>query len=96
MVVDTGADYTLLPHFMIADLQINPRLDCQSLETNGVGGSSKVYLLPKIKAQLGNWKREIPVGFLESDDVPPLLGRHLFLETFNTTFSKKFTVVFSS
>ncbi|KKS20640.1 MAG: hypothetical protein UU81_C0019G0015 [Microgenomates group bacterium GW2011_GWC1_41_8] len=28
----------------------------------------------------------IPVGFLDSDDVPPLLGRHGFMEIFKTCF----------
>lgn len=35
------------------------------------------------------------LGFLNRDDVPPLLGRHQFFETFLTTFSPKYRVTFS-
>lgn len=55
--------------------------------TRGVGGESTVYLLKKkIKVRLGNYEREIPVGFLSKDDIPPLLGRQEFLETFRVVF----------
>lgn len=93
--MDTGADYTLLPRFAAKDLQIDLENDCKVFETFGVGGSQKGYFLPKIKAKLGRWEREIPIGFLDSDEIPPLMGRHLFLETLETHFSKDHVVTFS-
>lgn len=93
-IVDTGADYTLLPRFLARDLQVNLEKETNVCKTIGVGGSQVVYFLPKIKVKLGPWEREIPIGFLDSDDVPPLMGRHLFLETFETHFSKNHTVSF--
>ena len=96
MIVDTGADYTLLPHFMADKLGINLEKECKIFNTYGVGGGERVYFLPKIKAKLGNWERMVPVGFLERNEIPSLLGRHLFLETFETTFSSNHTVQFSS
>ena len=95
MIVDTGADYTLLPRFMADRLGINLEKDCQVFHTYGVGGGERVYFLKKAKVKLGQWERNIPLGFLERNEIPPLMGRHLFLETFKTSFSPNHTVSFS-
>lgn len=95
MIVDTGADYTLLPRFLAEDLKIDLEKDCKVFFTQGIGGSERVYFLPKIRVKLGNWERIIPVGFLKRNEVPPLMGRQLFLETFETLFSSEHTVTFS-
>lgn len=95
MLIDTGADYTLLPKFFASPLGVNLRRDCQQIATNGVGGKSNVYLLKNlIEAKLGNLKRNIPIGFLDSNYIPPLLGRQKFFETFKVIF-ERFTVSFS-
>jgi|SRR3990167_10347245 len=94
MIVDTGADYTLLPRFMADDLGIDLEKECRIFNTYGVGGGERVYFLPKIKVKLDDWERIIPVGFLERNEIPPLLGRHLFMETFDTEFTKKHMVIF--
>lgn len=95
MIVDTGADYTLLPLFLANELGANPASDCQIITTQGVGGTSKVYLLKnKIEAKIGDLKRQIPLGFLDNDYIPPLLGRQEFLETFRIVF-EKFHVTFT-
>jgi hypothetical protein len=96
MLVDSGADYTLLPRFMADKLRVDLEKDCKLFSTYGVGGGERVYFLPKIKVRLGKWKREIPVGFLERNEIPPLLGRHQFMETFETNFSPRHVVSFSS
>lgn len=95
MVVDTGADYTLLPRFMADKLGVSLEKDCKIFTTYGIGGGEKVYFLQKIKIRLGAWERTIPIGFLERNEIPPLMGRHLFLETFETLFSTKHFVSFS-
>lgn len=94
MIVDTGADYTLLPRDLTHDLKIDIENDCEKLITFGVGGVKTVYFLKKIKVRLGKWERDIPLGFIDSDDVPPLLGRQGFMETFDTTFFKNHTITF--
>lgn len=94
MLVDTGADYTLLPYFLAHPLGINLITDCKVIYTKGVGGTSKVYLFKrKIKVKLGEVSRQIPIGFLSSNDIPPLLGRQEFFETFKIVF-EKFTTSF--
>jgi predicted aspartyl protease len=94
MLVDTGADYTLLPKFLAPIIGVSLLNDCKSITTQGVGGNSKVYLLKKkVKIKLGHLNREVPIGFLENDSVPPLLGRQGFFETFKVVF-EKFTTTF--
>lgn len=96
MIVDTGADYTLLPRYIADKLGVNLEKACKIFNTFGIGGGERVYFLPKIKVKLGVWERTIPVGFLERNEIPPLMGRHLFLETFETLFSSDHTVSFST
>jgi len=86
MVVDTGADYTILPKFYAGILNIDLAKDCVIHTTFGVGGAETVYLYKGMAVKLGEFERMIPVGFLGNDDVPPLLGRHEFMETFKTLF----------
>ncbi len=93
MIVDTGADYTILPRFYAADLGIDLGRDCSSYQTFGIGGNEKVYLLKNAKIRLGKWERFIPIGFIDRDDIPPLLGRQ-FLETFKVTLASH-SIVFA-
>lgn len=94
MIVDTGADYTILPAYLAPELGIHLRRTARKFETSGIGGRETVWLVRRIRVRLGTWERNIPVGFLERNDVPPLLGRHEFLETFETRFRKKRDVLF--
>lgn len=91
MLVDTGADYTLLPKFYAEDLGISLEKDCIPYSTFGVGGSEMVYVLKNINVRLSEWEFNIPVGFLERDNIPPLLGRQNFLEDFKVVFFKHTT-----
>ncbi len=94
MLIDTGVDYTLLPRFLVRELGISLSKDCRAIRTQGVGGESKVFLLKnKMKVKIGDFERNIPVGFLDNDYIPPLLGRQEFLETFRVVF-EKFRVTF--
>lgn len=94
MVVDTGADYTLLPYSASEDLEINLKKEAKEFKTFGIGGSEIVYLVKKFKIRIGNSELFIPIGFLGRDDVPPLLGRESCLNHFKVLFSN-FTTYFS-
>lgn len=95
MVVDTGADFTILPRYLTTDLGISIEDDCVKDTTFGVGGEQSIYLCKqKIKAKLGKIERDIPVAFFNTNEVPALLGRLGFLETFDTEFLKSHVVVF--
>lgn len=87
MLIDTGADYTLLPRFLAATLGITLSKDCRVITTQGVGGKNIVYLLKeKMRVRIGAYERNIPLGFLATDSIPPLLGRQEFFETFRVVF----------
>ena len=88
MVVDTGADYTILPSTYAESLGIDLAKDCMPQTTHGIGGPETVFIYKGLIVKLANYQRKIPVGFLERADVPPLLGRHEFLETFRVVFEK--------
>lgn len=95
MIIDTGADHTILPKSLADALGISLRKDCTKEKTNGVGGSQSVYYLKKkIPVLVGSLKRDVPLAFFDNDRLPPLLGRLGFLETFDVTFSKNHTVTF--
>lgn len=95
MVVDTGADFTILPRYLSNDLGISLEHDCVKDTTKGVGGAQVIYLCKdRIKAKIGTLERKIPLAFFDNNEVPPLLGRLGFLETFDTQFLKSHIVVF--
>lgn len=95
MVVDTGADYTIVPHHFSEKLRISLEKDCVKDITFGVGGEQTIYFCKKkIRAHIGSFERDIPLAFFDSNEVPALLGRLGFLETFNTEFLKSHLVVF--
>lgn len=95
LVVDTGADFTILPEHLSHDLGISLERDCVKEGTVGVGGEQNIYLCKsKIKAKIGHIERDIHLAFFDTNEVPALLGRLGFLETFDTEFLKTHTVVF--
>ena len=95
MIVDSGADFTILPRYLSADLEVSLERDCIKDKTFGVGGEQAIFLFKKkIKARIGRHERDIPLAFFDSNEVPALLGRLGFMETFNTEFLKNHFVVF--
>jgi len=92
MIVDSGADYTILPGYLSAQLGVDLTTDCQKHKTGGIGGEEYVYLFRNQKVKLGRWQGIIPCGFLARDDISPLLGRQDFLERFKVTFEKHQTI----
>jgi len=88
MIVDTGADYTVCPLKVAHDLLIDIEKECNQYLTRGIGGSERVFICKKkIIIKIGNWEVKIPIGFLERDDIPPLLGRQECLDVFDVLFS---------
>lgn len=96
MIVDTGADYTLLPFSKAKDLGVDLEKDCKRFVSFGVGGAETVYFLKKkTKTSIGDWEGKIPIGFLEKEDIPPLMGRQGCLDKFDVLFSN-FVTYFST
>ena len=88
MVIDSGADYTLLPKRYAGILGIN-LTDSNVESTIGVGGSETVYQYQNLTVKIGDYQIRIPAGFLERDDLPSLLGRLDCLEKFRLIFENK-------
>lgn len=91
-IVDTGADYTLLPKGYAEKLGVNLKRDCKVYKTLGIGGQEKSYIYPHGRIRMGQFERKAPIGFLERIDVPPLFGRQGFLETFELIFKNHETI----
>lgn len=95
MIADTGADQTIIPHYLSEKLNIDLEKDCAKEKTFGIGGSQEIFMLKKrFPVRLGKWEKNIPLAVLDSDAVPPLMGRLGFMEKLDTLFSKKLKVVF--
>jgi len=92
MIIDTGADYTLLPRSYAQAIGIRLESDCTQFETSGIGGHEIVFVHPRVHVRLGDWEADVPVGFLDRDAVPALLGRHKFLEALSVTFEHHNTI----
>lgn len=96
LIVDTGADYTLLPAVAALDLGINLEKNCYQIETFGIGGRETVYILKdKVPIKIGDYQEEILLGILGRDGVPPLLGREECLNQFSLHFVN-FQTIFST
>lgn len=91
MLIDSGADYTLLPYAYARILDVDVKRQCRRIPTAGIGGTETVHLLPALPMRLGPWRRRIPVGFLERDDIPPLLGRIRCLDSFDVRLARRRT-----
>lgn len=88
MVVDTGADYTLLPKWIAGKLGADLSRDCRKYKTAGVGGEENVFLLKsEWQAKIGEWEESVILGFIGDNNVPPLLGRLKFMDKFKVTFN---------
>lgn len=96
MIVDSGADYTLLPRYRCLDLGVNLKKDCFPIKTSGVGGQTTVFLLKKkVKIKIADHVMNIPVGFINSDTVPPLLGRQDCLNNLQVLLANYQTKIFT-
>ncbi|MBI3559440.1 retropepsin-like domain-containing protein [Candidatus Gottesmanbacteria bacterium] len=96
LIIDTGADYTILPRQWAKKLDIDLQRDCWALETSGIGGGVKSYFFKKlVKIEMGDIKKEVPVAFFDDDNAPALLGRLGFIELFDTLFVGNKQIIFT-
>ncbi len=89
--MDTGADYTLLPRFFLQSLGAKGLGGGTTIPSKGIGGSERVRFFPHWPLRLGPWNLSAPIGFLDRDDIPPLLGRMECLDRFQVTFRRQRT-----
>lgn len=85
MLVDSGADITLLPKWA------GEMLDLKKTELKYIGGiGGRVgYYINYINAELAGKKITMPVAWSTQDTVPLLLGRQGVFDKFTITFKEK-------
>jgi predicted aspartyl protease len=93
MLIDTGADYSVLPMYMVGLLGLDLS-DAKVVRTRGIEGTRKTSFIEGVKVRIGDHERVIPVGIAHTSRIPPLMGRHMFFETFQTKFAGSKTVTF--
>ncbi len=89
MIIDTGADYSILPRSFAPLLGIDLAVECIEHQTLGIGGTEKIFLCRRQIARIGKYSRTIPLGFLDRETGPTLLGRHECFETFRVIFAAR-------
>lgn len=62
------------------------------VQTSPICGAEKVHQHKNLLIRIGDWERKVAVGFLDRDNLPPLMGRLDCLETFNLSFDKKVSI----
>jgi len=92
LIVDSGADFTLFPRINASLFGVDIEKETEKSQTFGVGGKETVYLYKNLPIRMGEVKLKIPVGFIDRNDVPALLGRQHFMELFKVTFERFKTV----
>ena len=90
VLVDTGADYCVFPAAVAQDLGI-ALTACEPHIASGVGGPQRIFLHRRTRLRLGMCELIVPVGFIRSDAVPPLLGRYRCLDTFDLRLAHRIT-----
>ena len=85
MVVDTGADFCVFPSSIARDVGLEASRGTR-YRIWGVGGQQTTFLHPDVRLRLGSWELIAPVGIVERDDIPPLLGRYQCLDIFALRF----------
>lgn len=92
MLIDTGADFTLLPLRYADLLGVSFEKHCERSRSQGIGGKEVVYLYKgRLRIFIFRWTTEIPFGFLKRDDIPALLGRIQCIERISLLMRRKIT-----
>lgn len=91
LVVDTGADFTIFPRKDAYAFGIDLERETIKDKIFGVGGQEIIFLYTNLPIKVGEVKLKIPVGFLDRNDLPALLGRQHFLELFDVCFKNHVT-----
>jgi len=92
LVVDTGADFTIFPRKDAFLFGIDLEKETTEEDTFGIGGKERIFLYKNLSVKLGDKELKIPVGFLDRNDIPALLGRQHFLEFIKVCFEKHKTI----
>lgn len=88
MVVDTGADITLIPRSLGEFLQLSFK-DEKIREIRGIGEVAVPYLIKWVKLQIGKYEFPSRIGIALIEEVPMVLGRLDVFDNFNVEFQQR-------
>jgi len=95
VLIDTGADLTVLPRF-IGESIINDVTIGEYTEIKGIVPTSLlIAFIHRLKIKAAGKEFETKVAIADSNDVPPILGRYEALDLFNLEFKKGKEIILS-
>jgi|SRR3989344_211388 len=92
VLVDTGADITLLPKD-IGEILVDDIASGKSTSIKGITSQELKIFVHTLKIRVAGKEFETKVAIAESDDVPAVLGRFGALDIFDAAFIKGKEVV---
>lgn len=87
-VLDTGADFTMLPYHMTEVIGIDLS-KCPQGRSYGIEGNSVKVYASKIQIRIGHVELKVRCLFSEKENTPYLLGRADVFSTFDITFDNR-------
>ena len=96
VLVDTGADISVLPRF-IGEAIINDITTGEYIEIKGIVPTSiLIGFIHTLKVKVAGKEFETKVAIADSNDVQPILGRYAALDLFGIEFKKGNEMIFSN
>lgn len=93
-LVDSGADFTLLPYSLAKLIGINLKKTKKAM-TQGIEGKGIITFQSSITIKIGKWEDTIRCAFASHDHIPLLLGRLDVFSIYNITFhARKQAILF--
>jgi len=84
-ILDTGADITTMPSYMIQVLQIDPTKLAKSY-SHGINSDPVSTRNASVIATIGATTFQLPVSFIDNNSLPFLLGKEGLFDQFNIVF----------
>lgn len=88
MIVDSGADITLVPRSLGEFLGLSFQGE-KIREIRGIGEGTIPYVIKTVETKIGNFKFESRIGVTLIEEVPLILGRLDIFDNFNIEFRQK-------
>jgi len=87
-LLDTGADFTMLPRYMADDLGISLS-QCRQIPSFGIEGSALTTYVSTIHVKLAAWDFDLTCLISAKDVTPFILGRMGLFDRFSVTFDNR-------
>lgn len=88
MVVDSGADVSLIPR-SLGDFLNLKLIGDEIKELRGIGEGTIPYVIKKVELQIGSSRLKSRIGVALIEEVPFILGRLDVFDAFNIEFKQK-------